>query len=229
MERSAADTAYNYLHDMISNGAISPGQQIVENDIAKTLGISRTPVREALRRLQQEGLVEIIRNKGCFLKKSNYSDLADGWELISLLQAMASRRLAINYMSISKKDISFLNDLISSMDICLEQHNIREWIEKDLLFHQKMIEMVHISSLQMIYKQLSVYETQVLWLITPFFVDQKMSSDDHKKLLDYILNGDSEKAFSLAREHHMRTSDIIRKLDFLGTNIPLPGNLSPIE
>ena len=62
MGRSAADEAYDAIHEMISSGSISSGQQIVESAIAESLGMSRTPVREAIRRLQQDGLVEVIRN-----------------------------------------------------------------------------------------------------------------------------------------------------------------------
>lgn len=212
MSRSAADEAYDALHEMISTGSISAGQQIVESAIAESLGMSRTPVREAIRRLQQDGLVDVIRNRGCFLKKSSFSELADGYEMIALFSGMACRRLALQQPDI---DMTELEECIKVMEDCLEQKHIRGWVEQDLRFHRLLIQLARIPQLSAMYDHLSLYVNQVLWLITPLFVDCALSTRDHRALLSLIRQGKEEDTFQFAREHHMRTAEIIRKVDSL--------------
>lgn len=213
MKYSAADEAYNTLHDMISSGSILPGEQIVENTVAEQLGISRTPVREAIRRLQQDGLVEVIRNKGCFLKKRSFQEMADGYEIVALLSAMACRRLALRAGQLEKEDLDRLQEPVLLMQECLAEKRIREWIEQDIRFHGLIVEMARVPQLSTQYDHLSLYVNQVLWLITPLFVDCARSAQDHSRLLELILGGKEEEAFSLAREHHMRTAKLIQRMN----------------
>lgn len=220
MGRSAADEAYDAIHEMISSGSISSGQQIVESAIAESLGMSRTPVREAIRRLQQDGLVEVIRNKGCFLKKSTFTELADGYEIIAVLSAMACRHLALHQETLDPEDLSSLQEVLENMEACLPQKRIREWVELDIRFHRLLIEMANIWQLSNMYDNLSLCVNQVLWLVTPLFVDCSQSTRDHHTLLKLIAGGKDEEAFQFARTHHMRTVDIIQKMNALGDSIP---------
>lgn len=89
MAKTATDEVYDALHEMISTQKLSPGDRLLEVSIAQMLGVSRTPVREAIRRLQQDGLVEIQPNKGCILKRTTLSEMADGYEIIACVSSMA--------------------------------------------------------------------------------------------------------------------------------------------
>lgn len=213
MGNSAADRAYDAIHEMISSGTISAGQQIIESAIAESLGISRTPVREAIRRLQADGLVEVIRNKGCFLRQSSFLEMADGYEIISLLSAMACRRLAIHYDTLAPEQIQALHADIQAMESYVAQRRTREWVERDIKFHQTIVEIANVPQLHTLYSHMSLYVNQVLWMITPLFVDCARSTRDHKELLTQISKKDAETAFQLARTHHMRTANIIRKMN----------------
>lgn len=219
MSRSAADEAYDALHEMISSGTISAGQQIVESTIAESLNMSRTPVREAIRRLQQDGLVEVIRNRGSFLKKSSFSELANGYEMIALFSGMACRHLALQQTTLDPVDLQALQTTIQTMEDCQSQKLTRVWVEQDIRFHRLLIEMANIPQLSQMHSQLSLCVNQVLWLITPLFVDCVRSTRDHHTLMDLITSGKAEEAFQFAREHHMRTAEIIQKMDALNNGI----------
>ncbi len=219
MSRSAADEAYDALHEMISSGAIAAGQQIVESSIAEALSMSRTPVREAIRRLQQDGLVEVIRNRGSFLKKSSFSELADGYEMIALLSGMACRRLALQHDTLDPVDLQTLKTILLTMEDCLSQKRTREWVEQDIRFHRLLIEMASIPQLSQMHDHLSLCVNQVLWLITPLFVDCTRSTRDHHVFVDLIVSGKEEDAFQFARAHHMRTAEIIQKMNTLNNGI----------
>ena len=212
MNYSAVDKAYETIHQMISNGTFSPGQQIVESTIAELLGMSRTPIREATRRLQQDGLVEIIPNKGCFLKKISYEELADGYELISVLSATACRRLAIQPSLINDGDKDILKNMAEAMQKCLEQKQIHKWVYYDISFHHSLIKMSNVWHLNNLYNSLSLCINQILWFITPFFVDCELSTKEHNTMLCMIEQCHVDEAFNIARNHHLRTADIIKQL-----------------
>lgn len=89
----AAD-AYRLIRRAIVEGAYAPGQRLVEQRLAEEHGLSRTPVREALRRLQAEGLVDVERHRGAAVRRLSADDIADIYELRSRLEGYACERAA---------------------------------------------------------------------------------------------------------------------------------------
>lgn len=85
-EFSAVDTAYRHLRVAILSGSARPGERILEADVAAKTKTSRTPVREALRRLGAEGLVEVIANKGARVASLNAQDLTEIFDLRVLVE-----------------------------------------------------------------------------------------------------------------------------------------------
>lgn len=97
MQRSsqnAVDTAYTHLRNRIMAGALRPGDRILEADEARDAGISRTPVREALRRLDAEGLVELIANKGARVASFDVADHIEVYQLRLLIEPFAAAEAA---------------------------------------------------------------------------------------------------------------------------------------
>lgn len=89
----AAD-AYHLIRRAIVEGAYAPGQRLVEQRLAEEHGLSRTPVREVLRRLQAEGLVDVERHRGAAVRRLSVDDIADIYELRSRLEGYACERAA---------------------------------------------------------------------------------------------------------------------------------------
>lgn len=102
-----ATEAYAQLRGRILSGELSDGARLAEEDLAETLGISRTPVREALRRLAAEGLVELLPNRGARVPTWDDDDVEDIFELRALLESHAAHRAA------SRVDESALGELTS--------------------------------------------------------------------------------------------------------------------
>ena len=97
MERAnpnAVDTAYAHLRNRIMSGGLRPGDRILEIDVAAGAGISRTPVREALRRLHAEGLVELIANKGARVVSFDVTDHVEIYQLRLLIEPFAAAEAA---------------------------------------------------------------------------------------------------------------------------------------
>jgi len=219
MVKTATDKVYDALHDMIAARKILPNQQLVESSLAQQLGVSRTPVREAIRRLEKEGLVDSYPNKGCFLRKNTFSDMADGYEIIAHLSSIGSGYLAREKEGLAQEDIESLQIQLCSMDELCKKEQKREWVEHDIAFHRQLIAMTKRSQLITLYSQMTLCVNQVLWLVTPLFVDIRASTDDHKLLLNTILSGKAEEASAMALKHHLKTVSIIRNLEELGVEV----------
>lgn len=92
--RAIADSVYNHLKDMILSNHLKPGQKLLDRDLASELGVSRTPVREALSRLEQDGLVDNRAGKGYFVADMDAKQIADLYDLREMLEALAVRLVA---------------------------------------------------------------------------------------------------------------------------------------
>jgi DNA-binding GntR family transcriptional regulator len=93
MSRSA-DKAYQIIHDAIVNAHYAPGAHLKEEELSTTVGVSRTPIREALRRLANEGLVAFSKNQGTFVEKFTDEDVEEIFQLRAMLEAYGARRAA---------------------------------------------------------------------------------------------------------------------------------------
>jgi DNA-binding GntR family transcriptional regulator len=128
-----AQSPYEVLLNRILLGEYSPGKNLLERDIAKELGVSRTPVREALLRLQQEGLVRIIPRGGIFVAEAS----------IHLIRAVTEVRLALEeflaHLVVERRTDTWLDEFQHWLDgVAAIWHDLspREWMTKDMEFHQ---------------------------------------------------------------------------------------------
>src|SRR5699024_10544337 len=116
-----ADRVYSDLHREILNGKRMAGSRVREEEVAETYGVSRTPVREALRRLSSNGLVELIPNRGAEVVNWAADDIEELFDLRSLLEGHAARQAAQR----GKVDPARLRDLCTRMEAHLDGSNAR--------------------------------------------------------------------------------------------------------
>ena len=102
------DVVFNNIKDGILTGRLRPGERLLENQLAEELGVSRTPIREALRMLEIENLVDLIPRKGAQVKKMSEKDIKDVLEIRKVLEELASGIAAEN---ITKQEIAELKKL----------------------------------------------------------------------------------------------------------------------
>ncbi len=122
----------NYIRSRILNFSLLPGVKISDEEIAKTLGTSRTPVREALNRLVEQKLVEARPNRGFIVKVFTRKEVADHYILREALEGLAIR-LAIQ--SINREKIKALRDLLATYPALMKSHDIAKFNEADEEFH----------------------------------------------------------------------------------------------
>lgn len=139
---SLSARVYNHIRDGILAGTFAKGDELKEKNIGDELGVSRTPVREALRQLELEGLVSIIPNKGAFVEGVSTDDIRDIYEIRALLEGLCARwaatRISDELMAAMEENIyltefhekramqrSFLSWTIGFMNCCMRPAEAR--------------------------------------------------------------------------------------------------------
>ena len=130
--KNLSNLAYKHISDELLNGELTPGQKISEPVLAKKLGISRTPVREAIQRLQNEGLLQQVPSSGTYVAQTSRAPLIETYEIRLALETMAVRKAA---KKTRLQDLQKLNkccELMRSVINTMQKKNIDE-IDGDLL------------------------------------------------------------------------------------------------
>lgn len=140
-KKTIAQKDYEKIKKMIIRQKILPGNPIVEVDFAKKLNISRTPIKAAIRYLQEDGLVELVSNKGAFVKSFSKDDIIQSFEIIEALEGMAAYLVAEKYKSgnLIKNDFNNLKNLIKTIDKDLKASNFNDWSKCDREFHNEIV------------------------------------------------------------------------------------------
>jgi DNA-binding GntR family transcriptional regulator len=133
--RPLSEVAYEVLREAILGGRLPPGARIVEADVARQMAISRSPVREAVRKLEHEGLVEYVPRHGTVVVGLSRDDVADAYELRAHLEAYGARLAA---MRASDASLADLMELIERMRACGVAEDLEGLVTADVEFHRQI-------------------------------------------------------------------------------------------
>ena len=135
--RTSTENVYEILRKKVIDSELSPGSQLLEQELAIMLGVSRTPVREALVRLQNEGLVEIIPRHGVRIVPMSISDMEAIYQVLISLEPMAAELIARR--GASPEQIAQLEQVCLHMKQCLDRNEMEAWAQADEAFHLTII------------------------------------------------------------------------------------------
>lgn len=203
---SLADQAYYALRELIVSLELPPGSPITEPALTARLGIGRTPVREALRRLALERLVEVYPRRGMFVTTVDVRDLARLCEVRAVLEPEAAR---LGAERATRLDLEEINGLLEELADPRRRED-RALIELDERIHRAIYRCSHN---QLLEETLEWYYTHALriWMLaldrTP---DLQGAVLEHHALLDAIARGKGDRAAELMREHVEHFEDTMR-------------------
>jgi len=202
------DLIFEKLQQAIYGEKFKSGEKITEKEIAAELGVSRTPVREALYRLASSGLIKMIPHRGFLVSRWSSKEIEDVIELRSALEVFAVR-LAIQ--RISKKEIDELKDLVNKMRKAV---SIRDTIKASYLnslFHDKIIHASKNKELSEVMEPIKnkIYHFRIISISSPNRL--KESFEEHEKILNAIINKDSELAQELISQHIKKVGLVIKE------------------
>lgn len=200
------EIVFEHLRNSIINGDLKPGQRLMELQLAEQLGVSRTPIREAIRKLELEGLVEMIPRKGAYVADLSVKDVLDVLEVRMFLEGLAAR-LAAERMD--EDEIDELRFILIKFDEALKNKDKEGMIEQDNKFHYKIIEGSKNNKLIQIVQGL---HEQVQRFRIIYFTEYTSHEDlrrHHKAILNAIANRNPEQAQLSAQTHVERVEESI--------------------
>lgn len=215
-EKSLRDRVVANIRKAIEAGALKPGNRLVEADIAAQMGISRAPVREAIRLLEQEGFVTSIPRKGSFVVELTRQDIEEIYSLRSALEALAVK-LAIQRMT--SGDIDELEMLIDKMRKAVDEHDLPQLVESDLAFHERLICLSGNARLIRTWRRMNTQLRLFLVIKDQLYENWRDVVDTHPPVLEAIRAGDVNLAQHEMSEHIIEAGElVIASLDEINNN-----------
>lgn len=193
------------IRQAIVDGGLAPGARLKEEELARELGVSRTPVREALLVLQAEGLVDAAPNRGATVRVHDAEDLDDLYQLRALLEGYAARRAA------ARASEDLVRELWASCERFeeLSDGDVRALVKENLVFHNAILEaagsarvagMVRkVIELPLVYKSYVWYSPE----------QRRISAHYHRQIAKALETRDAERAELVMKEHVFEARDLL--------------------
>ena len=206
-QTGTVDLITQQIRDRIISGSYVAGTQLRETLLAQQLKTSRGPVREALQRLLQEGLLESVRHRGVFVKKLTEADVND----VLLARKTIEKSVAENLLS-HPKDAVFV-ELEQIVEKMRQVAMVRGWsdlADLDMEFHQVLVNSRQSPRLSNIYSTLKVETRISMNLLDDAYPDRSEVADEHQLLID-ALRGGNLSELTWAIDYHMDHAARMRK------------------
>lgn len=197
LDLSLTDFVYRDLKKAILQGELEPGHRLLILDIAQKLQISQAPVREALVRLNHEGLVTSSRNKGSFVARITEKDIQDIYQVRELLEGFV---VCETMMSLTPKDIQSLDNIVKEMDIATKQNNSYRLIELDMMFHGYFYERCNNKVVLDIWQSIKTKIMRFNSVTSKYYTNEDLVAG-HRELIDVVESGDIQTAVSKFVDH----------------------------
>ena len=201
---SLVDAAYQQIRQRILDNVWPPGHRALEQEVALALGMSRTPVREALMRLRNEGLVEVIPRHGMRVLPVSPTDMREIYEILTALECMAVELLAQRRPS--DAELKPLVDACKAMDRALKADDLDAWAAADERFHAHFIELAGNRQLRatvLNYWDRAHRARMFTLRLRPKPVN---STKEHRQMVERLRAGDAEGAARVTRAHRARAT-----------------------
>ena len=205
--RSQVDRAYDILKQKICDGTWVGGEARLEREAAEEIGVSRTPVREALIRLEEERLVEVRPRRGFVVLPISAEDMADIYEILTALESQAAAKLAT--LADATGAVSRLEASVNAMDDALANEDLDAWATSDHEFHRALVEEAGNQRLADIVATVSDQVNRARLATLHMRPRPTRSNSDHRAVLQAIKQGDPETAFSRHKIHREKAREML--------------------
>jgi len=190
---------YRILKARIIKGDLKPGKKILEINIAEQLGVSRTPVREAIKGLAAEGLVKMTPNQGAVIINVSIEDLQEVLQIRRVLEGLA---VSIAAEKISKEETKKLEKITKKMSICISKNDIVAYSKLNAEFHNLILHVCGNKRLMKICNNLSSSDHRFrIRLLRDNPERLKYSLQEHQEIMEALNRRNSEQADKLSQKH----------------------------
>lgn len=209
-EKSLRGQVFDKIRSDILNGKYKRGEELVESSIGKELGISRTPVREAIRQLELEGLVQLVPNKGAFVTGISEKDVRDIYLIRARLEGLAARMAAKN---ITSELLDAMEETVVLSEYHAKKEHYEQVCEMDSKFHKLLYKASGSRILEHTLTDFHQYVQRVRMASIMKKRRMEKSNDEHDAILTAIREHDEEKAELVATRHISNTVENLKNYD----------------
>lgn len=206
--RFLREQVYKRLKETILDGNLAPNTRLIEEKIASEIGTSRTPVREAIQKLEKEGLIKKLPKGGFAVSKITEADVEDVFGIRSVLEGYAGYLATLRA---KEEDIKALEEIVKKEEeyVVLKKYN--EIIQLNTEFHDKLYRTARSERLYNIINDLRDYIYRFRRLIFSFEGMAEVSIKDHKDMIELMKAKKASKVESLIRRHIIRGKKLIKR------------------
>lgn len=214
---SLVDEAYAALKQAIRDTVFAPGYQGSEQEIAVRLGMSRTPVHEAIIRLQEDGLVRVLSKRGVLICPLAPQDIREIYEVVIAVESMAAELLAALPDAVRAAVADELEAATAAMDEALARDDLPGWAEADDRFHRLLVERCGNGRLRRIAQTVTDQAHRARMLTLKLRARPTGSAQAHRLIISALRAGDAGEAHRHARAHRVAARDeIVPLIEHIG-------------
>jgi DNA-binding GntR family transcriptional regulator len=214
---SLSTRVFEQLEESILSGRIKPGESLIELKLSEQLGVSRTPVREAIRMLEQKGLVQIIPNKGAVVLGISEKDLEDIYTIRMYIEGLASRLAAANITDEQVRELSEIVDLQEFYSLKQSTSHIKDL---DSRFHEMIYEYSNNRTLQHTLSDLHHMVVRYRQLSFAAEGRAEKAIEEHRQILQALARHDQDAAEKLTVQHISNAKDNLLQVVKAQNSIP---------
>ncbi len=207
---SLVDQVYHDIQNRILNNVWGTGHRALEQELAEELGVSRTPIREALARLQRDGLVKVIPRHGMMVLPISLKDIQEIHDILTSLEGLAVEQAASR--KLTARELDSLEKSIQKMDVAHERSDIRAWAQADELFHCTLVELSGNRILTEVVDNFWGRAQRARLTMLSLRTSTDESTKEHTQLVEAIRRSDSALAREILENHRKRGIKDLTKL-----------------
>lgn len=196
------------LRNAIKNGKLKPGERLMEVQLAEELGISRTPVREAIRKLEQEGYVIMLPRRGTYVSSVSVHDVQEIFEIRTALEKLSTGLAA---RRIENDELEQLQKLLTIIEGYIEKRDIDNIVKTDIEFHDLLYHVSRNERLSGIISNLKEQLARFRTLSMSYPGRLEETLEEHREMVEAIASGDVEAAREAAERHMVRAEETLLK------------------
>jgi len=213
--KTLSNEVVNQLRDAIVSGKLRPGERLVETDVAEQMSVSRSPVREAFRQIEHEGLIVSIPNQGSFVRQFDAHDIREIFSLRSALETLAMETI-VESGGLQEGDVVFLKSCIDQQQACVEAGDFFELAKADMAFHEYIVQLAGSRRLLDVWRslrgQMMVLFNERFWATTG---SPQTVGRHHAMILEALKSGDTDRIRRINREINARVAE--ESIEILGS------------
>jgi DNA-binding GntR family transcriptional regulator len=208
--KSLVDHVYNEIQNKILYNVWGTGYHALEQELAEELKVSRTPVREALIRLQRDGLVKVVPRHGMRVLPISLTDIQEIHEILTSLEGLAVQLAAAR--PLTPKELELLESPIRRMNEAHSKSDIKAWAQADEDFHCNLVELSGNRILTEVVDNFWSRAKRARLTMLSMRTNTADSIQEHARLVEAIRNGESAKAREILEDHRKRGITNLKKL-----------------